>query len=126
MAIAASREHSLTLCCGLFRLKAFVLVDDGPLNPFSGRPVRRAIQHPYFGVVLGGKAAENHNIDVFQIHRSLHPVQFSYHLVKLKKNLWLVFSQLHLHRVEVNGESAPLPKAARVVVLHESSPRLAR
>jgi len=102
-AITASREHRLTSGCGLFGLEAFVLVDDGPLDPLSSWPVRGTLQHPDFGVVLGGEAAENHYVYVLGIHRNVREV----------------FAEFHFRALEIHGEPASLLEAARAVVLYE-------
>lgn len=95
-AISASREQRLTPGCGLFELEAFVLVDVGPFNLRSVWPVRGTLQHPDFGIVLEGEAAENHDTYTLGIRRSFHLLQLLRHLINSKKELPAVFAEFHL------------------------------
>ena len=88
---------------GLFGFEAIVLVDDGPLNPLSSWPVRRALQHPDFGVVLGSETAENYDVDVLWIYRPFHPFQLLHHLIDPQKKLPGVFAEFHFHGIKIDG-----------------------
>lgn len=79
--ITTSCEHGLVPCRGQFGLKAFVLVYGGPLNSLSSRLVRGNLQHHGISIILGGEAAENHDVDILDVSGSLHSLQLFYHLV---------------------------------------------
>ena len=78
-----------------------------------------------FGVVLRRMSAQDDDVDVLWVHGPVDSLQFLHHLTHAKQELPRMSSQLHLHYVEINGETSALLESAGLVVLYELGPCLA-